>query len=246
MELVLVTNEEYQVETRDVFPLNSAMWPGCVLASVAHAVFLCRAPLMDYERVWQGSIYSVTDSQGANGVIAFGEDSSQFVAAFFLDESDRSPFRRNGPGADEGLMLLRRIPLPLQPLVDMALPFLTSDFKGVPMPLVSSAFWSGLRDGHSTSCEPWGDVRDNGASLIDRELLSEQAALAAYAEDMDLGDAEIALVASLHRRRLANASGEMVLTRADADQLRRFAHSGDGIQACAKAFGRIGISFPVD
>ena len=69
------------MESGGAFPQNSAMWPGCVLASVAHAVFLCRAPLMAYERSWNSSIYRVTDSQGTNGAVVFGENRRQFVAA---------------------------------------------------------------------------------------------------------------------------------------------------------------------
>src|SRR5262249_23764170 len=106
---------------------------------------------MAYERSWQGSIYSVSDSQGTNGAIAFGEDKSHFVAAFFMEQSDRSPFFKNGQERDEGLKLQRKVPLVLRPLVDIVLPLLTFDVEGVSMPLVSSAFWSGLLNDHSTS-----------------------------------------------------------------------------------------------
>jgi hypothetical protein len=201
---------------------------------------------MIYERSWHGSACYVSDSQGTSGAIAFGKDRSQFVAIFFMEQSDRSPFLRNGPAADEGLNLLREIPLTLRPLVDMALPLLRFNVNGLRVPLVSSAFWSGPLDAHSTSGEPWEDVFNNGASLIHRELLSEDAALAAFAEDMNLGDAEIALVSALHHHRLATVSGQMVLTHAEADHLHRFARGADGIRACAKGFRKIGISFPVD
>jgi hypothetical protein len=150
--------------------------------------------------------------EGTNGVIAFGADRKQFVAAFFSIHSARSPFRRNGPAAEEGLKLLGRLPQALQPLADMALPWLMSDVNGAEMPLVSSAFWSGLPNERSTSCEPWEEVVDNGAFLIDNELLDEQAALAAWSKDMRLGEAEMALVAEVHRRRLATAAGEIVLS----------------------------------
>lgn len=41
---------------------------------------------MGYERSWNDSIYCVTDSQGTNGAVAFGEDRRQFVAAFFAEQ----------------------------------------------------------------------------------------------------------------------------------------------------------------
>jgi hypothetical protein len=97
------------MESRGAFPLNSARWQGCVLASIAHAVFLCRAPLLAHERSWNGSTYGVTDSQGTSGAIVFGEDRHQFVAAFFAEHSSRNPFGGAGANADAGL--LERIPL---------------------------------------------------------------------------------------------------------------------------------------
>jgi hypothetical protein len=112
------------MESRVAFPLNSAVWQGCVLASIAHAVFLCRAPLLAYERSWNGSTYGVTDTQGTRGAIVFGEDRRQFVAAFFAEHGGRNPFIRAGAAGNIAANLLERIPLELKPLAS-ALPSLT-------------------------------------------------------------------------------------------------------------------------
>ena len=198
---------------------------------------------MGYERSWNDSIYCVTDSQGTSGAIAFGEDRRQFVAVFFAEQSIRSPFLRDGAAADAGASLLERIPLALKPLA-VALPPLTFDAEGAAVSLATSIFWSGWPDEYATSCEPWQDVLDNGASVIERELRSEQAALTAWAADMALGSAEMALVATLHRRRLANTRGEMVLTDLEVEQLCRLSRDERGIHACKKALSEIGILFP--
>jgi hypothetical protein len=273
------------MESRNAFPLNSALWQGCVLASIAHAVFLCRAPLLAHERSWNGSTYGVTDSQGTRGAIVFGEDRQQFIAAFFAEHSSRNPFGRAGTAgiADAGLLeripqelkalasalfaeqssgdpfvragaadnvateLLERLPRELKPLAS-ALPPLTFDDQGAAATLATSIFWSGLSDMYATSCEPWGDVFNNGASLVECELLGEQAALAALAADMALRDAEIGFVASVYRRRLANALGEVMLTHQEAEQLGHISRDVQGIHgihACKKAFTEIGILFPV-
>ena len=199
---------------------------------------------MIYERCWHGPICCLKDMQGTNGVIAFGADRTQFVAAFFSVHSARSPFRRKGPAAEEGLELLGKLPQAFRPLADMALPWLMSDVNGVEMPLVSSAFWSGLPNERSTSCESWEEVVDNGAFLIENELLDEQAALAAWSKDMRLGDVEMALVAEVHRRRLATAPGKIVLSHLEADYLSRLSRDDQGYHACKKAFNGIGIVFP--
>jgi hypothetical protein len=232
------------MESRNGFPLNSALWQGCVLASIAHAVFVCRAPLLAYERSWNGSTYGVTDSQGTSGAIVFGENRQQFIAAFFAEHSSRNPFGRAG---DAAANLLDRIPLELKPLAS-ALPPLTFNDKGAAATLATSVFWSGLSDKYATSCEPWEDVRDNGASLIERELLGERAALAAFAADMALRETEIGLVASVYRRRLADALGKVMLTHQEAEQLGHLARDVHGIQgmhACRNAFTAIGIFFPI-
>lgn len=181
----------------------------------------------------------MTDSQGASGAISFGLDRSQFVALFFSQESPRSPFC-DPTVIDDGLNLLRTVPLQLQALTAMALPLLTFDVDGVRKPLVSSLFWSGLVDGYSDSCEPWELVYENGGFLIENELLSEQAGLAAWTKDMGLAEAEADLVADLYRRRLATMTDEVLLTDADVNQLRQLARR-DGFQVCAKALAEIGI-----
>jgi hypothetical protein len=221
----------------------------------------------------------VTDSQGTNGAIVFGEDRQQFIAAFFAEHSSRNPFGGAGANADAGLLeriplelkpfiaaffaehsnrnpfgragvaangagLLERIPLELKPLAS-ALPSLTFDDNRAAVTLATSIFWSGLSDKYATSCEPWEDVFDNGASLIERELLGEEAALAALAADMALRDAEIGLVASVYRRRLANTLGEVMLTHEETEQLGHLSRDVHGIHACRKAFTAIGIFFPV-
>lgn len=200
---------------------------------------------MAYERSWNSSIYRVTDSQGTNGAVVFGENRRQFVAAFFAEQSTRSPFLRGGAGGDAGARLLERIPLALKPLA-LALPSLTFDDRGAAVRLVTSIFWSGLPDEHAASCESWEDVFENGASLIENELLGEQAALAAWAADMALGNAEMALVAAVYRRRLASAPEEVMLTHAETEQLSRLSRDEQGIRACKTAFSGIGICFPVD
>ena len=67
----------------------------------------------------------MTDSQGTNGAIVFGEDRQKFIAAFFAEHSNRNPFGRAVVAAN-GAGLLERIPLELKPLAS-ALPSLTFD-----------------------------------------------------------------------------------------------------------------------
>jgi hypothetical protein len=167
-----------------------------------------------------------------------------FIAALFADRGGHNPFIRAGAAGNAAANLLETIPLELKPLAS-ALPSLTFDDNGAAATLATSIFWSGLSDRYATSCEPWEDVFDNGASLIERELLGEQAALAAFAADMALRETEIGLVASVYRRRLANVLGEVMLTQQEAEQLRHLSRDEHGIHACRKAFTGIGIVFPI-
>ena len=144
------------------FPSRTSLWPNCLLLSIAHAVFLLRAPVLAHEHSWDGSNYSVQDSQGAHGTIAFGEDRSVFVAAVYSQESERAgPIFENATDA-----LFRGIPDDLAALRDEALQYVLQDVDGATVPVVTAAFWSDLTSSLVTACEPWADTLAHGAELF--------------------------------------------------------------------------------
>ncbi len=60
------------------------IWQGCILASIAHAIFVANNPDFAYEHSWDGDHYSTNDGQGCRGTVTFGQDF--FVASFRNEE----------------------------------------------------------------------------------------------------------------------------------------------------------------
>jgi hypothetical protein len=205
-------------------------WPGCLLASIAHAVFAVRAPFLAHEHSWDGKNYSVQDTQGSHGTVAFGDDRSHFVAVMYSLENDR--YRSNvGPDLAEAGMqtLLANIPDGLKGLRDEALRYIMQDVQGVPMPVLTSAFWSDLETPLVTACEPWRDVVKQGAEIFQKQFSAPSVALALWASDCDFDEKEVALVQALFARRLA-ATG---VVRLSYDEIRLMYQrsSNEGLQA---------------
>jgi hypothetical protein len=67
----------------DGFPPKTSLWRGSLLASIAHAVFVARAPFLAYSQSWDGRNYSLQDSTGSYGTTAFGRPATALSAFSF-------------------------------------------------------------------------------------------------------------------------------------------------------------------
>lgn len=222
------------------FPRCSAIWPGCLLASVAHAVFICRAPFMAHERSWDGRNYNVQDSAGSRATIAFGPRNNQFVAALFLEASPRNPFLARDPRALYQ-PLDQLVPSRMQELAKNAMDYLHQDFDGVSLPAVTSAFWSNIESDLTESCETWNAVFEHGASLIGKELLPTATALHAWSVDMDLPPSDSEFLWELFERRSTVPDGQITLIAEQKDYLQRIARGSAGLRACQEALREIQV-----
>jgi hypothetical protein len=226
------------------FPASSVLWPGCLLASIAHAVFVVRAPFLAHEHSWNGTNYSVQDTQGSCGTIAFGENMSRFVAVMYSLENDRYRSSINLDLAEASIQtLLPNIPDGLKGLRDEALRYIMQDVQGVPVPVLTSAFWSDLETPLVTACEPWRDVVEHGAGIFHKQFCEPSIALTLWASDFDFDEKEIALVRALFIRRLA-ATGAMRLSDDEIRLIHQRSSNTEGLQACQKSLSDIGIVLP--
>lgn len=216
------------------FPRCSAIWPGCLLASVAHAVFVCRAPFMAHEHSWDGRNYNVQDSAGSRATIAFGPHTGQFVAAFFLKASPRNPFLTRGKKRlDQPLDQL--VPSHMQELAKNATDYLLQYLDDAPVPIVTSAFWSSATGDHVESHDTWRDALDHGASLVTKELLSTAVALNAWTTELDLTSVDTELVREIFEHRNNARDGQTNLISEHKDHLQRIARGAAGLHACKEA-----------
>ena len=224
-----------------MFPLKTLVWPGSLLASIAHAVYVARTPLMAHEQSWDGSNYNVQDSHGSRGTIAFDDDKTCFVGVFYLETSERNPYTHGVRKPPESTALQRRVPQQLRKLADEALQYVLQDMDGNAVPVITAAFWSDPASSHVTGSEPWPDIVKDGAIIVKNQLLPVETGIEQWIRDYDLTPAQTKLTLSLFQRRLTAVSGAIQLSSAQGQQIKNIAISDDGLEACRVSLGEIGI-----
>ncbi len=230
-----------QLHLNSVFPLRASIWPGVLLASIGHAIFVARAPFMMHEQSWDGLNYNIQDSEGSRGTIAFDEDRTRFVAVFFLETSKRNPFGA-GICVDKGATeYVRNVPDELRELTHKALQYVCQDIADRNIPLVTAAFWSDLAGLRATASEPWAEVVTHGAALATNQVLPVDVALTKWAIDFEFNPLQVSLVEILFRRRIAVTNGPIQLTKSEFQVLRNVANNEDGIRACRESLEEVGI-----
>ena len=129
------------MSTLSEFPKKAAVWPGCMLASIAHAVFTARAPVLSYEQSWDSRNYSVQDSAGSRGTIVFAPNRTDCVAVFYLKTSPRNPLRSGDSIPSTMNRLLQGMPASLDALAKKALQYVLQEVSGSPISVITSALW---------------------------------------------------------------------------------------------------------
>ena len=234
----------HAVDSSESVPLKTLVWPGSLLASIAHAVFVARAPFMAHEQSWDGQNYNVQNSEGSRGTIAFGEDKNCFVAIFYLQTSGRNPLKKGLHEMNEATTFVRGVPDHLKALLQEALQYVLQDVPGHAVPVITAAFWSDLSSSRVTAGEPWSDVVKHGAVLVRNQTLPADVAIKRWASDFEFTTAQTAFTDALFKRRLTTANGVVHLTSAEAQQVRSMADGDAGFQACRESLSEIGIVLP--
>lgn len=220
------------------FPSRNRLWHGAILMTIAYAIDMVADPSLEHELSWDGRNYSRQDSQGTRGTVTFASEGLVFGA--FRDDNDpRVPWRTALPYKLEPF--LHGIPDDLRSLAEEeALQYLLEEVDGQKMPVITSAFWG--RDGMITAAEPWPEVVEHGAQLLDLELLEPAAAIAAVKEAFDWDTQRTALLTSLFARRIAMTS-ETILIEPEEWRLLKWAGVDGTMEACA-LLAAIGITVP--
>ena len=209
---------------------------GCVLATIAHAIFTGHTPELANEQSWDGPNYSVQDSQGAIGTVTF--DARATVGAFFDAHSQRNPL---ASGAHFDLTtFLAEMPADVRSVAhDEALQYLLQEYEGTTVPVITSVFWSD-RDELVTP-EPWEDTFANGAHLIRTQLLPPDEGIEAWRSHYELSPGQVDLLQSLSARRTAT-EGAVVMS--DEDMAVLVEQGRDGLEQSRELLASVGITVP--
>ena len=225
------------------FPRSDALWPGCLLASTAHAIFVVRAPYLAHEQSWVGRNYSIQDSAGSRATITFGDDSALCVGVMYMASSGRSLLTSLTAARDGIRTLFQGIPEGLKGLSSEALEFSMEVVEGTPVSVATAAFWTDLTSKQLTAVEPWTDVVKHGAIMLEKQFETPEAALAMWADEYAFDRVEIALTEALFSRR-SSTVGAITLTDGEAREINQRIVTREGLRACRESLSGIGISFP--
>jgi hypothetical protein len=223
---------------------KQSLWPGLLLGSIAHAVFVARYPFLAHEQSWDGSVFNIQDSEGSRGTIAFGTFRDQFVAVFFLEDSNRNPLRADSHTPVDTSARLFGIPVQLKALSDLALEYVLQDIDGTSVPVITAAFWSNPDGSMITANEPWPEVFEHGAILIRKQLLPLSEGMSQWANEFELSSSEIVLVENLFERRVSSTIDAIRLNKDEVQQLREIAEDETGFQASIESLAEIGFTLP--
>jgi len=218
------------------FPKFDTLRRGAILGSIVHAVMLCRYPELSHEQSWDGTNYSIQDSMGSRGTIAFR--GAKAVGVFFDKNSPRNPFLSKEPYDPD--RFFRGMPGDLLPLAgEEALQYVLDEYKGKTSPIITAAFWT---EGESlAAAEEWPPVFDNGAHLIRIQLMDTNTALQEWRAQYEMSAEQVALAQTLFQRKIAAREGPVELAADERQFLAGQAESPDGLDEALESLKEIGI-----
>lgn len=221
----------------DVKPIQ--LRNGCILATIAHAIFTTHQPELAHEQSWDGDNYNVQDSEGTLGTVTFA--SSGIVGAFFDVHSQRNPFSGGDRRSSDLATRLTEMPAPLRAVAENdTLQYLLQDYEGSQVPLITSCFWS--EGDQLAAAEPWVDVFSNGAHLIQTQLKEPDEAIPVWRAHYDFSEQQVELLKILFERKLHAGESRIEL---NADEKASLLSTGNqGLDAARELLAEINLTVP--
>ena len=210
---------------------RQSIWEGCILASIAHAVFIADAPDLAYEHSWEGDNYSTNDGQGSRGTVAFGQEI--YVAGFRNDHLALNPVDAN--------QYFIEAPDQVQQMAEQeTLQYLLDEVDGATRPVVTTVLWES--DQHVFSSHPYDVMLERGADLLKVQASAYEATLAYWEEYYELTEEQLELVEKLYHLKLKDPTERIVLSKEDIQILD--SNDVEGIEESRISFSEIGIDWP--
>ncbi|RHB49312.1 hypothetical protein [Exiguobacterium sp. AM39-5BH] len=207
------------------------IWEGCILASIAHAIFIANAPDFAYEHSWDGDNYSTNDGQGSRGTLTFGQE---FYVAGFRNER----FALNPVEAKQYFI---EAPDLVQEMAEQeTLQYLLDEVDGEVRPVVTTVLWES--DERVFSSHPYDIMMERGADLLEVQASGYESALEYWEEYYELTEEQLALVEKLYLLKLKDPIRRILLTEADIQSIN--GNDVEGIEESKCSFSEIGIEWP--
>ncbi|WP_138752298.1 hypothetical protein [Paenibacillus sinopodophylli] len=209
------------------------LWKGCILASLAHSIMVAHYPELSNEQSWDGLNYSVQDSSGTRGTIAFSSD--YVVAAFRNDHSERLN------QVDINYDAIRLFAGAPQVVIEIAesetLQYLLDDIEGFVKPLITSSFW--WTDNICFSVDSQEILLEQGVHVLEHQFMDFEDAIDAWQEYYGMLPGQIELLISLYSRKIARPMETIVLSKKEINSIN--SNDDIGLKESKESFGEIGI-----
>lgn len=211
---------------------TDALYRGCVLASVAHAVAVAGEPDIAYEHSWDGANHSTVDVDGRRGTVTFSPNGR--VVGAFRDDGDP---RAAGPGWVRAA--LAALPGEFRRLAEAeALQYLLDEADGGAAPVASCLVWG---DGELWATSDGEREAEGGLSLVGWQLGAEEEALAHWAGEWELGADKVAAVRRLFSTRLRTPRGSKAQLDPQELSVVLEGASEDGAHEALASLGELGF-----
>ncbi|MGM2833917.1 hypothetical protein ACS2TZ_34865 [Bacillus cereus group sp. Bce025] len=208
------------------------LWKGCILNSIANAIFVAHDPDLSHESSWDGFNYSMQDSQGGRGTITFHPDYTiaclQDVNSERIDEwIDATNYFEGAPS--EVLEIAK----------EEALQYVLEEVEGETMPFITAAFW--IEESGAYSIDSFEDVEEHGGFLLEIPLLDMESAMERLEEEYELTEEQIELLQLVYERKIKNPNEEIMLSKEEVAMIGT--DDSEGLEVSKVSFKEMNITW---
>ncbi|MEK4935201.1 MULTISPECIES: hypothetical protein [Bacillus] len=208
------------------------LWKGCILRSIADAIFVAHAPDFSHESSWDGFNYSVQDSQGGRGTITFHPKYTivclQDVNSERIDEwIDAANYFEGAP------------PEVVDIAKEEALQYLLEEVEGETVLFITTAFW--IDDNGAYSIDSFEEMEENGGFLLEIPMLDTKSAIERLEEEYELTEEQINLLQLVYERKIQNPTEEITLSKEEVAMIGT--NDSEGLEESKESFEEMNITW---
>ncbi|HDR7914462.1 TPA: hypothetical protein QCY05_003642 [Bacillus wiedmannii] len=208
------------------------LWKGCILKSIANAIFVAHAPDFSHESSWDGFNYNMQDSQGGRGTITFHPDYTivclQDVNSERIDEwIDAENYFEGAPS--EVIDIAK----------EEALQYVLEEVEGETVPFITAAFW--IEESGAYSIDSFEEMEEHGGFLLEIPLLDLQSAIERLEEEYELTEEQIELLQLVYERKIQNPNEEMMLSKEEVAMIGT--DDSEGLEVSKESFEELNVTW---
>jgi len=209
---------------------KEGLWNGCILKSIADAIFVAHAPDFAHESSWDGINYSMQDSQGGQGTITFHP---KYTIVCLQDvNSERIDDWIDAANYFEGA------PLEVIEIAkEEALQYVLEEVEGETVPFITTAFW--IEDSGAYSIDSFEEMEEHGGFLLEIPLLDTGSAIERLEEEYELTEEQIELLQLVYERKIKNPNEEIKLSKEEAAMIGT--DDSEGLEVSKASFEEMNI-----